>query len=124
MTLRLLTVDDHPSVCRLLTLLAEEDARFGDVTSAGGAGDAVRSATDAPPDVIVLDAHLGTEDGLQIVPALRAAAPGAVIAIYSSAPFADEQSSRAAGADAYVEKGTDPDLLFDTLVLLAEAARA
>jgi len=122
--LRLLTVDDHPSVRRLLTLLAEQDERFGDVSGAGKAADALQRAADDQPDVIVLDAALGDDDGLTMLPAFRTAAPGAVIAIFSSAPYADEATSRAAGADGYVEKGTDPDLLLDHLVALAEARTA
>jgi two-component system nitrate/nitrite response regulator NarL len=120
----MLTVDDHPSVRRLLTVLAEQDERFGTVTAAGHAAEALQHAADDQPDVIVLDANLGRDNGLTILPALRSAAPGAVIAIYSSAPFADAASSRAAGADGYVEKGTDPDVLLDRLVAMAEARSA
>jgi hypothetical protein len=40
--------------------------------------------------------------------------------VFSSAPYADRHSARLAGADAFIEKGTDLDLVLDTI---AEARR-
>jgi hypothetical protein len=37
------------------------------------------------------------------------------IVVFSSAPYADLRSARLAGADAFVEKGTDLDAVLDTV---------
>jgi chemotaxis response regulator CheB len=114
-TVSVLVVDDQASVVELLRLLLEQDDRFGTVWSAPEADPAVACAIECQPDVVVLDASLGTVDGLALVPALRRAAPGVAIVVFSSAPYADLRSARLAGADAFVEKGTDLDAVLDTV---------
>jgi DNA-binding NarL/FixJ family response regulator len=114
-TVSVLVVDDQASVVELLRLLLEQDDRFGHVWSAHEVERAMACATEHQPDVVVLDASLGSEDGLALVPALRRAAPGVAILVFSSAPYADLSSARLAGADAFVEKGTDLDVVLDTV---------
>ncbi|MDT7549174.1 MAG: hypothetical protein QOE84_1568 [Actinomycetota bacterium] len=115
-----LVVDDQASVVELLRLLLEQDGRFGLVWSAHDAQPAILGATERQPDVVVLDASLGEDDGLALIPDLRRAAPGVAVVVFSSAPYADRHSARLAGADAFIEKGTDLDLVLDTI---AEARR-
>ena len=114
----LLTVDDDPSLRRLLEMLAVEDGRFHRVLAAENAAEAMTQASEQP-DVIILDAALGREDGLALIPQLRAVATHAMIAVFSSAPYASSHSAARAGADVFVEKGTDPDHLLDLLARLA-----
>lgn len=113
----LLMVDDDPSLRRLLAMLADEDPRFGRAGVAANAAEALDLAAEQP-DVIVLDAALGSEDGLALIPRLREIASRALIAVFSSAPFASSASAARAGADVFVEKGTDPDHLLDLLARL------
>jgi DNA-binding NarL/FixJ family response regulator len=115
MTISLLAVDDHPSIRRLITVLAEQDERYSRVATAADATEALAAATERP-DAILLDAALGRSDGLELIPRLRAAAPQAVIAVHSSAPYASEEIAVQAGADVFIPKGTDPEELLTILV--------
>ena len=123
MTLTLLVVDDHPSVRRLLELIATEDARVGSCVTAGSGEAAVQLARDHQPDVIVLDADLGSQDGLALIPTLRAAALGVSIAVFSSDAYVSADVAQRAGADLFVPKGTDLDELMDLLAALPGADR-
>lgn len=123
MTLTLLVVDDQLSLRRLLEVVAGEDERYGRVVSASRAADAVRLAGEHQPDAVLLDVGLGEEDGLNSVDDLREAAPATVIVVFSSVPYADAEIVRRAGADLFVPKGTDPDLLLD-LIAQQVAARS
>ena len=115
----LLTVDDDPSLRRLLEVLVTEDPRFGEPLTAANAHEALGMAAQQP-DVIVLDANLGFDDGLELIPRLREVAPSAVVAVFSSAPVANPDSAHRAGADVFVEKGTDPDRLLDLVASLVQ----
>lgn len=123
MPLTLLVVDDQLSLRRLVEVVAGEDPRYGQVVSAARADEAVRLAAEHQPDAVLLDVGLGYEDGLASVDDLRAAAPGTVIVVFSSQPYADAEIVRRAGADLFVPKGTDPDLLMDLIVQQVEARR-
>lgn len=123
MPLTLLVVDDQLSLRRLVEVIAGEDPRFGRVVSAARADEAVRQAAEHQPDAVLLDVGLGREDGLASVDDLRAAAPGTVIVVFSSQPYADAEIVRQAGADLFVPKGTDPDLLLDLIVQQVAARR-
>ncbi len=123
MSLSLLVVDDESSLRRLLEVIAGEDPRYGVVVCAAGVAEAVRLAGQHQPDAVLLDAGLGDEDGLASIGELRKAAPGIVVVVFSSAPFADHDSARRAGADLFVPKGTDPDLVLDLLAQQVEVRR-
>jgi DNA-binding NarL/FixJ family response regulator len=119
--LRLLTVDDHVSLRRLIEVVAGEDERYGLVVSAASTAHAVALAAEHQPDAVLLDVGLGYEDGLAAVDQLRAAAPRTVVVVFSSHPSADHDSARKAGADLFVPKGTDPDLLLDLVARQVQA---
>ncbi len=121
MTISLLVVDDQLSLRRLLEVVAREDGRFGPVVCAAGVAEAVRLAEAHRPSAVLLDAGLGSEDGLAAIGGLRAVVPGLVVVVFSSAPYADHDSAKAAGADLFVAKGTDPDLLLDQVVQLVHS---
>ena len=53
----------------------------------------------------------------------RERAPTTAVVVFSSTPYATHESSRAAGAERFVEKGTDLDLLLDVVVEAAEERR-
>ena len=123
MALTLLVVDDHPSVRRLLEVLANDDSRFGACLTAACPDSALQLAREHQPDVVVLDADLGGHDGLALIPALRAAALGVAVAVFSSAAFANPDIAERAGADMFVPKGTDLDDFLDVLADLPRAGR-
>ncbi len=123
MTITLLVVDDHASLRRLFEVVAGEDPRFAAVVSAATAADAIRLAGEHQPGAVLLDVGLGRDDGLEAIGPLRESAADTVVVIYSSQSNADHESARKAGADLFVPKGTDPDLILDLVVQAVTARR-
>lgn len=115
MGMTLLTVDDHGGYRMLMQVLAEQRPEVTRSLSASSALTALEACRepDTNVDVVLLDADLGGFDGLALIGALRAAAPGCVVCVVSSAPYADSTSAAQAGADLFIEKGTDPDRVLD-----------
>lgn len=111
----LLVVDDQPSLLRLFDTLLAVDDRFAEAVTASTAEAACLAAAACDPDAVLLDADLGTSDGLMLIPQLRKLAPRALIVVFSSAPYASPEIARAAGGDLFVAKGTDPEDLLDLL---------
>lgn len=123
MALTLLVVDDHPSLCRLLELIASEDDRFGACLTAQSGEAAVQRARDHQPDVVLLDADLHGQDGLALIPTLRDAVRGVPVAVFSSTAYVSPVVAESAGADTFIPKGTDLDELLDRLAALASGDR-
>lgn len=105
MSIRVLVVDDHDSLRELFSVcLSFED----DLQLVGVAGDgleAVDLAATLQPDAVVLDCHLPSLSGLDALPSLLEAAPGATVVMYSA--WSDDGLStlaRARGAQAYMVK--------------------
>ena len=121
MALSVLVVDDHASLRRLLETVLVEDVRFDRVLTADGETAALAVADCERPDCVVLDADLRGVDGLQLVRPLKELLPQTAVVVFSSAPYATARKAKTAGADAFVEKGTDLDALLD--VLAAEHLR-
>jgi len=110
--IRLLVVDDHTLFRRgLVALLAIE----GDLVVAGEAGDAgeaTRRARELQPDVILLDNHLPGVTGIAALAGLKEAAPAAkVLMLTVSEDEADLAAALRAGAQGYVLKTIDGDML-------------
>lgn len=124
MPVRLLVVDDDPSLRRLFELLGNDDPRIEGIDTAANGEAALATAARVAPDGIVLDADLRGEDGLALIPGLQLADPGAVVVVFSSSPHADDVQARRAGADAFVEKGTDPEVLLTRVIDLVDRRRA
>ena len=94
---RILLVEDDESN-RITTAALLEDEGF-EVVVATSVAEAEAALRGPPPDVALLDGQLGDEDGLSLVPAIRAASPGARILLVSGA------AAPGAAVDGAVEKG-------------------
>src|SRR4051794_7771221 len=104
---RVLVVDDAANLRELLTVLLDVEDDFEVVGTAADGAQAIERAAVLQPDVVLLDLAMPVMDGLQALPGLRAELPDARIVIFSG--FEHEalaQEALAAGADAYIEKGT------------------
>ena len=116
MKTRVLLVDDMADLRFLLRVALETDGAFEVVGEAGDGEAAVELAARTTPDVIVLDLSMPTMDGLEALPRLRQAVPGATIAVLSG--FQGTRLAASAtelGADAYFEKGSPPSAILEGL---------
>ena len=134
---RVLVVDDDPDIVEMLLALSARNPTV-EVMGASTPEIAMSVSRHEPPDVILLDHHFrGPQppdlddsaarqgrglSGLEAVEFLRAAAPDALIAIYTGAAgLAD--SAEHAGADLYLEKGLDPGSMLDEVAGRARQRR-
>jgi len=110
--IRILVVDDHTLFRRGLTALLARDPRLSVIGDAADAGQAQRKAQELQPDLILLDNHLPGVNGVDALPALIEAAPGARILMLTVSE--DENDLAAAlrgGAAGYLLKTIEGDAL-------------
>ena len=113
----ILVVDDHTLFRRGLTALLACDARFKVVGDAADAGEALRRARELQPDVILLDNHLPGVNGVDALPALRDAAPGArVLLLTVSEDQNDLGMALRNGASGYLLKTIEGEELFEAIL--------
>ncbi|MGY6548172.1 MAG: response regulator transcription factor [Roseinatronobacter sp.] len=106
---RLLVVDDDPEMCEMMVRWLQRNG-FSVAGVQDGAGLA-REIAQGRVDLILLDVMLGDESGLKLCADLRATQDVPIILV--SALSADDQrmAGYRAGADDYVAKPFNPDLL-------------
>jgi two-component system nitrate/nitrite response regulator NarL len=110
--IRILVVDDHTLFRRGLTALLAREPLLCVIGDAADAGQAQRKAQELQPDLILLDNHLPGVNGVDALPALREAAPGARILMLTVSE--DENDLAAAlrgGAAGYLLKTIEGDAL-------------
>ena len=110
--IRILVVDDHTLFRRGLMALLARDPRHKVVGDAADASQAQRRAQELQPDLILLDNHLGGVNGVDAVPALREAAPGARILMLTVSEDEDDLARALRnGASGYLLKTMEGDAL-------------
>jgi len=125
--LRVVVADDTADIRSLLRVILTRSG-FDVVGEAANGREAVAVAMAERPDVVLMDLAMPVMDGLEAIPLIRKDAPTTKIVVLSG--FQREQmeaEARAAGADAYVEKGTTPAELVSTVhqvMALPRSARA
>ena len=111
-TIRILVVDDHTLFRRGLTALLSREPQFEVVGDAADAGEALRRAQELQPDLILLDNHLPGVRGVDALPSLREAAPGArLLMLTVSEDEQDLADALKAGAAGYLLKTIEGDAL-------------
>ena len=114
--IQLLVVDDHTLFRRGLTALLGQDERFEVMGEAGDVGEALRCIERGKPDLILLDNHLPGVRGVDAIPSLRQAAPGArILMLTVSENEADLVAALKAGADGYLLKTVESEHLCDAI---------
>ena len=110
--IRLLVVDDHTLFRRGLVALLATEADLVVAGEAADAGEAARRARELQPDVILLDNHLPGVTGIAALAGLKEAAPAArVLMLTVSEDESDLSAALRAGAQGYVLKTIDGDML-------------
>jgi DNA-binding NarL/FixJ family response regulator len=120
----LLIVDDHAAVRTGVAALVQTEPELEVLACAADAETALDLVEERSPDLVVIDVHLPGEDGLSLCLRLNGAQPRPGLVLYSA--FADELLTvlaLVAGADALVPKSAEPDLLRDTLLMVADGRR-
>jgi len=101
--IRILAVDDEPSLTELLTLALRYEG--WQVTTANSGANAVRAASQIQPDAIVLDIMLPDFDGVEVMRRIRTTQPNVpVIFLTAKDALADRINGLTAGGDDYVTK--------------------
>ena len=108
---RVLVVDDQEPFLRAMTTVVEETDGFVVVGWAASGEDALTSAAELQPHLVLMDVHLPGVDGLEASRRLRETAAGTVVVLLSTYDE-DELDVAASGAAAYVPKAAfGPDRL-------------
>lgn len=114
--IRIVVVDDHTLFRRGLTALLSRDAQFQVVGDAADAGEALRRVKELQPDLVLLDNHLPGVNGVDVLPALREAAPAVrVLMLTVSEDENDLAAALRGGACGYLLKTIEGDALAQSI---------
>src|ERR1022692_3523404 len=101
--IRVLVVDDEPSLAELLASVLRYEG--WEIRTAGDGASAVRTARDFRPDAIVLDIMLPDFDGLEALRRVRAILPNVCVLFLTARDAVEDRvSGITAGGDDYVTK--------------------
>lgn len=115
--IQLLVVDDHNLFRRGLIALLKQDGRFDVVGEAADLGQALRSAGQIEPDLVLLDNHLPGVRGIDGIGALKQAFTRArILMLTVSENEEDLAAAMQAGADGYLLKTVESDQLCQAIV--------
>jgi DNA-binding NarL/FixJ family response regulator len=115
-TIRILIVDDHAVVRAGLRMLIDQNSEMEVVGVAGNCSEALSLAASQQPNMIILDILLGDEDGLTILPGLRALAHDARVLVLTGLRGSETQRrAMLAGAMGVVLKEHAADVLIKAI---------
>jgi DNA-binding NarL/FixJ family response regulator len=115
--IRVLIVDDAPQVRRDLCQVLELTGLIEVVAEASNGQDAMRLVAEAAPDVVVMDLEMPGMDGFEATRLIRAQGPAPRFVILSvHADPEDIERARAAGADDFVVKGANFNVLVNAIL--------
>lgn len=114
--LQVLIVDDHPLMRRGIRQLLEHDDAFRVVAEAGDGATATALAGQHDLDLILLDLHMKGRSGLETLQALRRDGCTARIIILTVSDAGNDIAALIdAGADGYLLKDEDPEVLLQAI---------
>jgi CheY-like chemotaxis protein len=121
---RILAVDDDPTILRLLQVNLEMEGH--EVLTAGDGHEAMAQMREGSPEVVLLDVMMPGLDGWQVCEQIRAdpaLAHTPVVFLSARAQESDLARGAEVGADAYVTKPFDPLALVELVERLATNGR-
>ena len=121
---RIAIIDPQPAVRAGLAALLRSEPGLVPVGSAGTAEEALQLVARTAPDLVLLEPHLGTGNGLQVCRRITADGGRRVVAYTDTGDPALEVALRVAGADGIVDKQAAPEELFEALRVVARGRTA
>jgi DNA-binding response OmpR family regulator len=118
----ILVVDDDRLLCR--SLAYSLDRAGYRVDAAGSAEDALALALRDPPDLVLLDIGLPGMDGLEALRRFQARSSAPVIFLTARSRSVEQVVGLEMGADDYITKPFDPDVLLARIKVALRRARA
>ncbi|MGE4800482.1 response regulator [Yersinia hibernica] len=114
----IMIVDDHPLMRRGIKQLLELDSTFDVIAEANCGNDAITEAAKYQPDVILLDLNMKGMSGLDTLKILRHEGIDArIIVLTVSDARSDVYAMIDAGADGYLLKDSEPEILLENIRL-------
>lgn len=114
--IRVMVVDDHALFRRGLISLLEEMPEFLVVGEASNGQEALERIEAAQPDVLLLDINMPVMDGIQVIEPLRKIRSDQKILMLTISQNDDDLiDAIVAGANGYLLKNTEPDVLRNTI---------
>jgi two-component system KDP operon response regulator KdpE len=104
-----LVADDEPRITKLVALALSEEG-FRVITAASGE-EAIASAEEFRPDIVLLDIVMPDRDGIEVMRELQLRQPVPVILLTARGSTADKAKGLDLGADDYIAKPFHPDEL-------------
>ena len=114
---RILVVQDDAETALFTVYVLANRGKF-DVTHTADPATALRLAAAERWDLVVTDMDMAGMTGLELLDAVRRAAPSLPVAVVSAHPIDDALASRPGHADAYLEKPLRVDHLIATAAAL------
>ncbi len=112
----IMLVDDHPLLRKGLTQLLAFEDDLEVIAEASSGAEAIDLAVEDEPDLIILDLHMQGMDGLQTLTKLRdRGITSRIIMLTVSDADDDVLTAIGQGADGYLLKDTDPDMLLEQI---------
>ena len=109
---RIMLVDDHPLLIKGLRQLLELEESLEVVCEVNNGADAIETAKDLNPDLIMLDLNMQGMDGLETLRGLRAVGvQSAIVMLTVSDADEDVVQAISGGANGYLLKDMDPEQL-------------
>ena len=113
---RVMIVDDHVVVRVGLSQLLEETGEFEVVGQAMDGEEAVRTAADLSPELVIMDVMMPKKDGVEACREIMESAPKTLVVMLTASPDEDAvEEAVAAGAVGYVPKEIDRERLLATV---------
>lgn len=117
----MMVVDDHPIVVNGLRDVLEASGRIEVVGQAGDGEEAVKTARELKPDVVVMDVIMPRMDGIDACREIMELLPGTRVMMLSASTEEDAViEAIAAGATGYLQKYSRPKELLQAVLDVAE----
>lgn len=122
-TIRMLVVDDNEHFRFLVTQSARIDGRVEVIGEATHGLDAITMCAAMQPDVVLLDLHMPSMDGLEAIQGIRGISPDSKILAWSGYDDSFGEDAVALGADDHLSKAIPVSKVVGRVVELVEQPR-